>query len=162
MLTWTRLGLGAPLPKDVLDGDKRRSELSSNDRLRKQLLGKDMAKLHGRIVGRTPVGSGGHQTLERPRPAPVKRRLEQDDDREEDECGRSSLGKTKRRSVEVMHEGARTDGVNATQSLGDGPISQSPGRRTASNYLDQLLAEKSQRKIKKRKKNKSRLDPEPS
>ncbi|OCL13985.1 hypothetical protein AOQ84DRAFT_270621, partial [Glonium stellatum] len=38
------LGVGAPLPKDVNDGSFKRRELSSNDKLLKQLLGKKAAK----------------------------------------------------------------------------------------------------------------------
>lgn len=161
-MRWDRLGLGAPLPKDVPDGDRRRGELSSNERLRRQLLGRDRAKIQGRAVGKGGLGPGGQQGLVKPRPAPVKRRVEEDDG-EEEEGGRSSLGKVKRRVVDVTAGGVGVEeGDGAGKALVDGKIGSSGGergRKSAGSYLDQVLAEKSlTKRKKKRRKDSARVD----
>lgn len=156
MLIGHRLGLGAPLPKDIPDGDRRRQELSSNDRLRKHLLGKDFPRLQAGALEKRGMSSGGHQSLAKARPAPLKRILAEDED-EDEEGGRSSLGKSKRQGVRVES----VDGVNeddgdtrASSSLKSSPRGTKAGRKPAYNYLDEVLAERSQKR--KRKRNKKR------
>lgn len=167
-----RLGLGAPLPKDIADGDGRRGELSSNARLRRQLLGREMARIQGRggAAGKGGVGGGGRVGLvRRPRPAAAvvggKRRVDGDDGEEEEEeeereGGRSSVGKAKRRIVDVSMGG---DGVEEVDGGEDGKalrggkmgaVVGEGGRKAAGSYLDQVLAEKSLKKMKKKKRRK--------
>jgi len=158
------------LPKDIADGDRRRGELSSNARLRRQLLGREMARIQGRgaaAVGKGGVRGGGQLGLvRRPRPAAVvgKRRVDEDDGEEEEEeereGGRSSVGKAKRRIVDVPMGG---DGVEEVDGGEDGKalrggkmgaVVGEGGRKAAGSYLDQVLAEKSLKKRKKKKRRK--------
>ncbi len=162
MLIRDRLGLGAPLPKDIPDGDRRRQELSSNDKLRKQLLGKGFPKLQARVLEKSKVGSGGRQVFARPRTTPVKRQLEEEE--EEEEGGRSSLGKSKRQMVKVgSPDGGDEvdDDARPSSNVKAIPTGNDGGRKSASNYLDEVLAEKSQkrRRNKKRKKESAKLEP---
>jgi len=157
-----RLGLGAPLPKDIPDGDRRRQELSSNDKLRKQLLGKGFPKLQARVLEKSKVGSGGRQVFARPRTTPVKRQLEEEEE-EEEEGGRSSLGKSKRQMVKVgSPDGGDEvdDDARPSSNVKAIPTGNDGGRKSASNYLDEVLAEKSQkrRRNKKRKKESAKLE----
>ncbi|MCJ1414101.1 hypothetical protein MMC32_000426 [Xylographa parallela] len=146
------LGLGAPLPQEIKNGDERRQELSSNDKLRKQLLGKEFAKLYGRTgpaakkdLGNLPLGS-------KPRPIPTT--LPVDEDVEED-GGRSSLGKPKRKigaSLLVIEqdEGAVDNNEPLPRSKTGGKGSASSSKR-GSTYLDEVLAEKLRKKTKKKR-----------
>ena len=146
-----RLGVGATLPKD---GDVKREESSSNDRLRKQLLGRDYKKVQ---VGKMDKGkSGGIATLgSKSRPIGSKRDIDQES---EDEGGRSSLGKSKRKQQTEQEEGtADTSGEGAHKATKASMRALSP-RKGAINYLDQVLAEKSQRRHKKTKKRKRKHD----
>lgn len=163
----SRLGLGAPVPTIIADGDRRRSELSSNERLRRQLLGRDMAKLLGRKGG--VVGQDG---LVKARPLPVVKKRgaggdEGEEEEEEEEVGgRSEVGRAKRR-VGVVVGGMGGDGVGrdggageegggdgSGKALGDGKagsLGRERGRIAGGSYLDQVLAEKSLKKRKKKR-----------
>ena len=142
-----RLGLGGVIPKD---GEMKREELSSNDKLRKQLLGNDYARKHAdrnrRIEAkgshRSPLPAGS-----KPRPAQSKPRGE---DNSEDDGGRSSLGKSKMGAVKRPHQpSARLDESDAVEGSTD-----SPRPKRASNYLDEVLADRSRKKHKKIEKKK--------
>lgn len=149
-----RLGLGAPLPADIKDGDARRQELTSNDKLRKQLLGKNFQQLQGKGRGESKSAPGSGQRGSKPRPAAVKRDWESED---EDGAGRSSLGKSKRKMKAAMQEAADGGDVEDVTAPDGGEIktfddSRLPKR--ARNYLDEVLAEKSRKKQKKKNKKK--------
>ncbi|MCJ1243302.1 hypothetical protein MMC30_000499 [Trapelia coarctata] len=150
----TSLGLGAPLPKDVKEGDARRQELSSNDRLRKQLLGKEFAKLYGKGgkgekggFGLVPVGS-------KPRPVDKPKLAEEQDDEGE---GRSSLGRMKRRpqvkKAEPEDLGSDSGDVDRSSVMKKKEPSRSSKR--IGSYLDEVLAEKQRKKQRKKQKNKA-------
>lgn len=149
-----RLGLGASLPADVKDGDARRQELTSNDKLRKQLLGKNFQQLQGKGRGGSKSAPGSGQRGSKPRPAAVKRDWESEDD---DEIGRSSLGKSKRKKVAAMQEAADGGDVEDVRALDGGGVENFDDARPpkkARNYLDEVLAEKSRKKQKKKNKKK--------
>ncbi|MCJ1379817.1 hypothetical protein MMC17_002920 [Xylographa soralifera] len=145
------LGLGAPLPQEIKSGDERRQELSSNDKLRKQLLGKEFAKLYGRTgstvkkdFGNLPLGS---------KPRPVATRLVVEEE-VEDDAGRSSLGKPKRKVEADLLEAEREEGGDDNNkplprfdTKGKGSISSS---KRGNTYLDEVLAEKLRKKKKKK------------
>ncbi|MCJ1472761.1 hypothetical protein MMC13_001410 [Lambiella insularis] len=153
------LGLGAPLPKDIKDGDGRRQELSSNDKLRKQLLGKDFAKLYGPSGSRTRLGLGTLPIGSKPRPAASTVREEMRDDNDEE--GRSSLGKPKRGAKAnrpVVEEQEHADEIG-TQSHDATELHElHSSSKRARNYLDEVLAEKMRKKAKKKQKSKLVLD----
>lgn len=84
----------------------------------------------------------------------VKRDLESED---EDEAGRSSLGKSKRKKVVSSQEGVDgdDDGDAKIPDRGEAEIPRNPRPpKKTSNYLDEVLAEKSRKKQKKDKKRK--------
>lgn len=134
----------------------KRQDLSSNEKLRKQMLGNDYVK---RLKQRGREGSKPGRGLQgmgsKPRPASTKREVD-DDESEEDE-GRSSLGKSrqdaKRRRVEPENEADVDATVDGEEAGGDVEGDSKPQKK-ASNYLDEVLAERSQKKRKKNKKKK--------
>ncbi|MCJ1256579.1 hypothetical protein MMC24_004403 [Lignoscripta atroalba] len=147
------LGLGAPIPKDIKDGSLKRQELSSNDKLRKQLLGKDFMKLYGKSKDGSKLGSVASQLGSKPRPPPAK--TMHDDD--EDEGGRSSLGKSKRKQEDqiVGGDNVEDDSVTTARVRKANLLLTAKPLKRRNNYLDEVLADKSKRQKKKRRKNKA-------
>ncbi len=127
----------------------------SNDKLRKQLLGKDYAKKHADWKGREKQNKSKSGPLHiGSKPHTIRR----EDDGSDDNEGRSSLGKSKHR-VYRMEEGVDT-GVNflkqSDNAVLDQPVSPPRPSKRASNYLDKVLADRSRKKQKsKRKKQKA-------
>ena len=147
-----RLGLGAPLPKDVKDGDFKRQELSSNDRLRKQLLGKDFAKLYGATVGAWKGRLGGANLGSKPRPMTTSK---VDVEEEDDEEGRSTLGKSKAKKKIPIQQGPENledDSKEVNDHMEASNADPSRPSKRVSSYLDEVLAEKHRKKQKKKKK----------
>lgn len=151
----SRLGVGATtvLPKD---GDMKRDGLSSNEALRRQLLGRDYKKkMKGRageednkggLLGGFAVAGG------KPRPLGSTREVDRESGDEEE--GRSSLGKPKRkRRVEEAEGGATVSDEEVTR-VSEASMGTSQPQKRAINYLDQVLAEKSRRQRKKSRKRK--------
>ena len=153
----TRLGLGAKPPEDLKEWGLKRQKLSSNDELRRKLLGKDYAKLRG---------IGGHDRMQhrddgsplavgsKPRPQPVKRGLEGDSS--DEEGGRASLGRNKvKKSVEVIETNS-DDEVEAeakdTKELRSGRQELLKSSRRANNYLDEVLSQKKEKKHRSKRK----------
>ena len=127
----------------------------SNDKLRKQLLGKDYAKKHADGKGREEQKKSKSGPLHvGSKPHTIRR----EDDGSEDNEGRSSLGKSKHR-VYRMEEGVDTGVTFLKQSdnaVLDQPVSPPRPSKRASNYLDEVLADRSRKKHKsKRKKQKA-------
>ncbi|OJD20728.1 hypothetical protein ACJ73_07936 [Blastomyces percursus] len=160
-----KLGLGAPLPKSQADGNANRTELSSNEKLRKQLLGKNYKKFTPSVsvTGSRPLPKTNKQHHQRAKPQP------ENDDDDEDE-GRSSLGRNKRKRVEEKRTGddAATTTGPATEPAtsnpndngedkqsDDGSAQRSTQRKKPVSYLDELLAERSKRR-RRRKKNRNK------
>ncbi|KAL8739647.1 MAG: hypothetical protein Q9190_007570 [Brigantiaea leucoxantha] len=124
------LGLGAKTPEDVREWDLKRQKPDSNDQLRRQLLGQNHARIH------------------KPRPQPAERKS-QDESEDDSECGRSSLGKAKRR----MHnqggeEGSLHIGKSKKLTTDHGDLARAAKR--SSNYLDEVLAQREEKKRKKK------------
>ena len=143
-----RLGLGAKVPED---GEVKRQELSSNDKLRRQLLGKDMARLYGKSGSGGKFGSGSMPLGSKPRPTPMRKAAEDEDD---DEEGRSSLGKSKRRKHVESQEPAVHNNQIIAKEVAESSVSDAAGRskQTRINYLDEVLAEQQRKKQKKKRK----------
>ncbi|KAK0508578.1 hypothetical protein JMJ35_008854 [Cladonia borealis] len=150
------LGLGGTIPKD----GEAKMEATSIDKLRKQLLGKDHAKRHADGKGREAQNRSKSGPLHVGSKPHTMRR--EDDDSEDDE-GRSSLGKSKHR-VHKMEEGVDTGVISLMQSdnaMLDQPVSPPRPSKRASNYLDEVLADRSRKKQKsKRKKHKATAESE--
>ncbi|KAL8766649.1 MAG: hypothetical protein Q9209_006632 [Squamulea sp. 1 TL-2023] len=152
------LGLGAKIPEDIKDWDLKRQKSSSNDLLRRQLLGKDHAKLQNKyspgqasFLGTESVPHFGSK----PRPVPAKRKLE--DCSSEDEGGRSSLGKEKlkRKPMRTFNptkdEKSEADTIDYEDPRREQPETLKPLKKP-SNYLDEVLVQRREKKHRKKKK----------
>lgn len=134
------------MPKKAADGSWERTELSSNDKLRKQLLGRNWEKMSAQAA---PVGT------QPGKPNPTKPQLQETrnknagntSDEDEDE-GRSSLGKNKRkRTVQDQQDVDETSGSKESTSAATPKRS---GAKKTGSYLDEVLSQR-----KKKKKNKT-------
>lgn len=161
-----RLGVGAPLPEKAADGSWNRTELSSNDALRKQLLGRNYDKFMkakqaaakvgvSALAGKTAASGSGSGSAA----------AEDDEDDDEEEEGRVSMvGKKRRRRIGQASAapapaaaGATTTAGNAEDAGGKagngmvetGPTATAKGRKKATSYLDELLAERSKKRKKR-------------
>ncbi|KAI4127897.1 MAG: hypothetical protein LQ338_002982 [Usnochroma carphineum] len=154
------LGLGAKVPNDFKDADMKRQNSSSNDLLRRQLLGKDRSKVQNNGVHRQgdQRGLGGVLHVgSKPRPAPAKRKVE--DVSSDEEGGRSSVGKRKH---------LETAKATGNEEVEVGQLGLGPGRRERSeavkrskrvtNYLDEVLSRKSEKKQRNKKRKKVAQD----
>ena len=152
-LIGNRFGMGATLPKD---GEVKREEYSSNDKLRKELLGKDYDKKRAKYAKENGKSRPSSNILgSKPRPTSVRR--DEDDSEGEGEGGRSSLGTSKstlnkQTSKEQVDEAIATT-VDAGESTRLGSGESRPPKR-ARNYLDEVLSERSRKRQKKNKKKK--------
>ncbi|KAE8133751.1 hypothetical protein BDV38DRAFT_286512 [Aspergillus pseudotamarii] len=168
------LGVGAPLPSRAADGSWNRTELDSNDKLRRQLLGKNYKKImseRNAAAGRQPSSMGGSPGASSATNQSQIIAGKADDD--DDDEGRTALvgkkGPTKKRKAEssprtldpivtdnddrgdrVDHGG---DGEDETSVKQGESLSQQPsrlkGRRKATSFLDEILAERSRKRKKK-------------
>lgn len=153
-----RLGLGAKIPENIKDGDLQRQKLSANDELRKQLLGRDHAKIHAKakggregIVGMIP-GSGPRMAGSKPRPQSLKRPFLEES--EEEEGGRSALGKTRKKKQARVKPKEDADAVDAEErnDRQEEPAVTANIHKKSSKYLDEVLARKERNKKRKRSK----------
>ena len=139
------------MPQDIKDGDVRRQELRSNDKLCKQLLGKEFAKLYGR-----GMASRGSPLAVGSKPRPAVTHMGTAEDEEEEDGGRSSLGRLKRKheTTKVELGEVETEEVlgRSRGGIKNGTVI-TPSKR-ATSYLDEVLAEKQLKKLKKEQKHK--------
>ncbi|KAK2810400.1 hypothetical protein FQN50_002889 [Emmonsiellopsis sp. PD_5] len=133
-----KLGLGAPLPKSQADGSANRTELSSNEKLRKQLMGKNYKKFaaNAQNTGR-PVAEKKHQ------PPPASRVEPESDDEEE---GRSSLGKNKRKRPMREDKNTAVEGEDDAENAEFTSNSRTSQRKKPVSYLDELLSQRLKKK----------------
>lgn len=137
-----RLGLGAPLPQKRPDGAANRSELDSNNRLRKHLLGSDRRKASDQTQTQTHHRTHSKGNASR---RPPESASDPDFDFEE---SRSSLGKRKRkRALEETDTVARSK----THEANDAPDTNKGDRNRGNSYLDELLSKRSRKKAGKDK-----------
>ncbi|KAJ5225176.1 hypothetical protein N7468_006401 [Penicillium chermesinum] len=92
------LGVGAPLPEKAADGSWNRTELSSNDKLRKQLLGRNYDKIM-KASATNPANKGAAPGFQAGKTAPSAAPTNQDAESDDDEEGRTALVGKKRRRV---------------------------------------------------------------
>ncbi|KAF2145084.1 uncharacterized protein K452DRAFT_316207 [Aplosporella prunicola CBS 121167] len=162
------LGVGAEPPKDVLEGSFRRNQLSSNERLRQQLLGKNAKPGPKSAQQSGPL----HAPVKKPAPKPAARRQADSDDDEEE--GRAAAFKSKRqktqaattdpianarrpREEDASDSDEREERPKAALKQAPAPATSSVPERPkkkANSFLDELLEERSKKKKKKRNKNK--------
>ncbi|GCB19525.1 hypothetical protein AAWM_02410 [Aspergillus awamori] len=169
------LGVGAPLPTKAADGSWNRSELDSNDKLRKQLLGRNYQKVMAAKKASTAKGGGNDAAVStNPAKNGVAKAEEEDDDDEEE--GRTALiGRKKampakkRKAAEPQAQsesetiGGESGESKQTSDVGDGSEAKAdqsdkqPGassrpasrRKKATSFLDEILAERSKKRKKR-------------
>lgn len=144
-----RLGLGASISKE---GEIKRQKQNTDDFIRKQLLGRDYKKSQSnRAIDGTKLGFDVGHVGVKPRPAPVKRPVDESDD----EGGRSSLGRSKRQKPgKELRSGTLEAAGTKVEAGHPNASTASQSRKKSSNYLDEVLANKSHRKSKKNRKKK--------
>lgn len=112
----------------------------SDEKLRIQLMGKDWKRPTKKgDTGKSPLSVG------------VEKRLSSKEMEPElssgDEAGRSSLGKAKARMAKARHSGH--DGIDDSVDA-EAKVSRASGRAKAVNYLDEVLAEREQKRVRKK------------
>lgn len=172
-----RLGVGAPLPERAADGSWNRTELDSNDKLRKQLLGKNYKKVMAASAGvkpGKPVGQNGAPAGNATASSTAGTRDADDDDDEEE--GRTAVvgrkGDLRKKAVDSARKRKATtdiaedDGSGPSGAVGikdgdsedtpakqEGPLSQPApgpkGRKKATSFLDEILADRSKKRKKR-------------
>ncbi|KAL1988514.1 hypothetical protein VTN96DRAFT_8909 [Rasamsonia emersonii] len=176
-----KLGLGAPLPQQgAADGSWNRTELSSNDKLRQQLLGKNYRKKMQSDSATTTKDNSNNINKRRPdvvgatsKAAGTTTTAAAASDDEEEEQGRSALGRSKKTSTderkpatEAVSADEKNKDNNATKDENDDgnddddagksaskrglAASSSKGKR-AGTFLDELLSDRSRKKRKGQK-----------
>ncbi|KAL4976539.1 hypothetical protein BDW66DRAFT_50204 [Aspergillus desertorum] len=161
------LGLGAPLPTKAADGSWNRKELDSNDALRRQLLGRNYKKVmaekeKARQKTADPATTKNHVSKGATGHHQQGSGAIKDEDDDDDEGRTASIGKkasAKKRKVGGSAEPtAQTDSMGADSAFKDedsanektaslqGPNSK--GRKKATSYLDEILAERSRKRKK--------------
>ncbi|KAB8258889.1 hypothetical protein BDV32DRAFT_125078 [Aspergillus pseudonomiae] len=169
------LGVGAPLPSKAADGSWNRTELGSNDKLRRQLLGKNYKKIMSEknaAAGRqlSNMGSSSGASSATNQSQTMAGRAYDDDDEDEDEGRTALVGKKGSRKRKAESIPRTLDPIVADDDRGDqgddggdgedeasvkrgGTLSQQPyrlkGRRKATSFLDEILTERSRKRKKK-------------
>ncbi|KAJ5683151.1 hypothetical protein N7462_006316 [Penicillium macrosclerotiorum] len=151
--TFRRLGVGAPLPEKAADGSWNRTELSSNDQLRKQLLGRNYDK----IMKAKAAAKSTQTTAAQPgKPASTLVNSHDDDgDDDEDEGRTSMVGQKKRKTKQTQPQPTTPTDQSDNAENGAAPSevhakpAPSKGRKKATSYLDELLAERSKKRKKR-------------
>ena len=136
-----------------------RKELSKDDVLRKRLFGKEFEKMF-RKDGERKGSSRQVVTLGASKPMPVemKRRME-DWDEEDEEEGRSGLGRSKRTGKAGVKKQVQEDSRTGPDDGDDAAMNKTMTKKKRSNnYLDEILAEKQRKKRKKKAKHKVESD----
>ncbi|KAJ5708070.1 hypothetical protein N7488_007871 [Penicillium malachiteum] len=150
------LGIGAPLPEKAADGSWNRTELGSNDKLRKQLLGKN----YDRFMKAAAANKAQLKTAPATQARATALNNTQDNDSEDDEEGRTaSIGQKKRKVMPKKVKAVVNSEDQDTNFQGDQdaptttevPVRQAPskGKKKATSYLDELLAERAKKRKKK-------------
>ncbi|KAJ5565209.1 hypothetical protein N7513_001451 [Penicillium frequentans] len=153
------LGVGAPLPEKAADGSWNRTELSSNDKLRKQLLGKNYDRFMKAEAERKAAAKASTTAAQAAKTAAAAGN-KQDEESDDDEEGRfASIGRNKRKAAplkakakaKVVEEDkdSQEDGQDAPSK--EVPVRQAPvkGKKKATSYLDELLAERAKKRKKR-------------
>jgi hypothetical protein len=131
------------LPKKAADGSWERAELASNDKLRKQLLGRNWDKMSSQLSTSSDKQPGGSNST-KPRPQEARKR-DITDDSDNDE-GRSSLGQNKKKRT--AQDQQDVDEISDSKQSNTRTQKSTRSHKTGS-YLDEVL---SLRKKKKKKK----------
>ncbi|KAI9373967.1 hypothetical protein BJX61DRAFT_541225 [Aspergillus egyptiacus] len=167
--TINRLGLGAPLPSKAADGSWNRTGIDSNDQLRRQLLGRNYKKVMAEKArqknGDSSSASGSSAKISTTKGAgELNGNGAVDEDAEDDEGRTALIGGKKDTSKKRKTDGnpESTQGGRESESKsenseaddgGEATSSQrgakSKGRKKATSFLDEILAERSKKRMKR-------------
>ncbi|KAJ5631666.1 uncharacterized protein N7484_011766 [Penicillium longicatenatum] len=152
------LGVGAPLPEKAADGSWNRTELSSNDKLRKQLLGKNYDRFMKAEAEKKAAAKASTAAAQAAKTAAAAAN-KQDEESDDDEEGRlASIGRNKRKAAPLKTKTKAVDGEDKgsqdeqdVPSAKEVPVRQAPlkGKKKATSYLDELLAERAKKRKKR-------------
>ncbi|KAI5289290.1 hypothetical protein KEM54_004113 [Ascosphaera aggregata] len=134
-----KLGLGAPVPSPNADAITKRTELSSNEKLRQQLMGKNYKKVLAQAKFNQHAKSSAEGTISTSKGTCINDGRDHDDDDDDDEPSRTSLGKKKRQKVQEDVPVAPDSASNQSRA----------SRRRGTSYLDEVLAQRAKKKTKK-------------
>ncbi|PYH72554.1 DUF3245 domain-containing protein [Aspergillus vadensis CBS 113365] len=171
------LGVGAPLPTKAADGSWNRTQLDSNDKLRKQLLGRNYQKVMA--AKKASAAKGGSNDAAAASTNLTKNgvaKTEEEDDDDEEDGRTAAIGKKKAMSAKKRkapepqaQTGSETVGgefgdSKQTSDVGDGTgdkadqLDKQPGasssrpargRKKGTSFLDEILAERSKKRKKR-------------
>ena len=123
---------------------------ATNEKLRKQLLGRDYKKIalpHQQHGPRASMKDTHTQSRSRPKPAQMAAANTPSEDEDDENEGRSSLGRRKLAVAErFIHKGE--PGADIFTNAGSGPANGQKKRR--GNYLDEVLSERSKKRNQKK------------
>ncbi|KAJ5935643.1 hypothetical protein N7466_005190 [Penicillium verhagenii] len=156
------LGVGAPLPEKAADGSWNRTELGSNDKLRKQLLGKNYDRFMKAEAEKKAAAKLSAAAALEAKTAATTAAKQQDEESEDEEEGRMAAlsSRNKRKAMpskakakiatEEQDKNSPEDGQDAP-STKEAPVRQTTlkGKKKATSYLDELLAERAKKRKKR-------------
>jgi hypothetical protein len=153
-LTTKSIGPGFPIAENggPLSGMRNGQSLRADEEFRKQMLGKNAKRPVSGVAANGRMGNTAKANVNvptKPRPAITNRNAESDEDE-----GRSSLGKTKRRktkqtTVVEVRESGDADGEQVTVPEGAKTLLTPVVAKTKmkrGSYLDEILSERSKKK----------------
>ncbi|CAI7662142.1 unnamed protein product [Penicillium glandicola] len=147
------LGVGAPLPQKAADGSWNRTELDSNDKLRKQLLGKNYNRVMKAAAEQKAAAAASTAAASASATA-ARADIEEEYDEEDGRSAMLARQKNKRKG------GGGAGGVHPAAAAAEGDKggeegetvsapARSKGRKKATSYLDELLAERAKKRKKR-------------
>lgn len=154
------LGVGAPLPQKAADGSWNRTELDSNDKLRKQLLGKNYDRVMKAAAEQKAAAAAATAAAASASASVVKAEVEEEYDEEDGRSAMLARQKNKRKGGAGAGRGVHPAAAAAAAEAGDkggeegegegAPApARSKGRKKATSYLDELLAERAKKRKKR-------------
>ncbi|KAJ5329134.1 Protein of unknown function DUF3245 [Penicillium brevicompactum] len=138
------LGVGAPLPQKAADGSWNRSDLDSNDKLRKQLLGKNYDRVMKAAAEEKAAAKAASAK-------PVVESTEEKEEEYDEEDGRAAMlsKQRKRKGAPGVHPAVLAAEAEAEAAGAGDAKGPRKGRKKATSYLDELLAERSKKRKKR-------------
>ncbi|KAJ5187339.1 hypothetical protein N7449_010333 [Penicillium cf. viridicatum] len=154
------LGVGAPLPQKAADGSWNRTELDSNDKLRKQLLGKNYDRVMKAAAEQKAAAAAATAAAASASASVAKAEVEEEYDEEDGRSAMLARQKNKRKGGAGAGRGVHPAAAAAAAEAGDkggeegegegAPApARSKGRKKATSYLDELLAERAKKRKKR-------------
>ncbi|KAJ5400552.1 Protein of unknown function DUF3245 [Penicillium sp. CMV-2018d] len=152
------LGVGAPLPQKAADGSWSRTELDSNDKLRKQLLGKNYDRVMKAAAEQKAAAAAATAAAASASASVTKAEVEEEYDEEDGRSAMLARQKNKRKGGAGAGRGVHPAAAAAAAEAGDKggeegegvpAPARSKGRKKATSYLDELLAERAKKRKKR-------------